>query len=180
MSEFDHSATEALFTHFFLPPPVQQFGGLFRLLYSATRDRSSESHMTRNRQDQCTVVVVWYQHNHHWFCMRPMRKEYDHHYSGDVIALVSYWSDPKFEWMYNCKVTCKALYWEADVQKQVTRSYDEKLAFQVRRPKKLWWEAGLPETAKNHHRNMLKEQSKKPVNCRTIIIMEKKWTYQQA
>ena len=39
-----------------------------------------------------------------------MREEYDHHYNGDVITLVSYWSDPKFEWMYNYQATCKALY----------------------------------------------------------------------
>ena len=25
-----------------------------------------------------------------------MREEYDNHYCGDVIALVAYWSDPKF------------------------------------------------------------------------------------
>ena len=36
-----------------------------------------------------------------------MRGEY---YGGDVIALVSYWSDPKFEWMCTCQATCKALY----------------------------------------------------------------------
>ena len=39
-----------------------------------------------------------------------MREEYVHHYSGDVITLISYWSDPNFEWMYNCQATCKALY----------------------------------------------------------------------
>ena len=38
-----------------------------------------------------------------------MKEEYDHYYSGDVITLVSYWSDPKFKWMYNCQATCKVL-----------------------------------------------------------------------
>ena len=37
-------------------------------------------------------------------------KRYDHNNSGDVFALVSYWSDPKLEWMYNSHATCKALY----------------------------------------------------------------------
>ena len=32
------------------------------------------------------------------------------HYSGDVISLVSHWSDPKLEWMYSYQATCKALY----------------------------------------------------------------------
>ena len=40
-----------------------------------------------------------------------MREEYDIcHLSGDVITLISHWSDPKFKCMYNCQVTCKALY----------------------------------------------------------------------